>query len=132
MTTLKYTGTAHFREIGKADLTRHGVDNQGAFKVARHDIFPEHNWKNYDTTVDVSDEAAEWLLANEPGEWAVVEDKDAEASKSNAPAGDGEQLSGDGQPTSSPDASDAPDGVGLDPSPRTAGTAKKASSTRTS
>lgn len=118
MTTLKYTGQAHFREIGKADFSQHGVD-QNAIKVARHDIFPQDNHKNYKTTIEVSDEAATWLLEHEAGEWEVVEDEDQEKSQ-DSPADEVENPP--------PSASDAPDGVGLPAGPRTPRASKKASS----
>lgn len=81
MPKLQYVGQSHFREISAADFKRVGADGQGKIRVARSDIFPEHNPDNVPTEVEVSDEAAGWLLANEAADWKTVE-PDASASKS--------------------------------------------------
>lgn len=115
MPKLKYLGPSHFREIGKADFTSVGVD-QTAIKVARHDLFPEQKDKKYDDSVEVSQEAADWLLENEKGSWEVIEEEQPESSddeSERAPAPD------EGEQSSSPNASDAPDSVGLDTASRT-------------
>lgn len=124
MTTLKYTGTAHFRELKKSDFNHHeGVEGE-AIKIARHDIFPEQNSKNYPTTVEVSQETADWLVENEAGDWAVVEAKEAEKLQDNQD----ENSDAGGELSTAPNASDAPSGA-PDPASRTSQASKKASST---
>lgn len=137
---LKYTGSSHFRELNKSDFTRHNVEG-AHIRIARHDIFPEDNREGYNTVVEVPDETGQWLLDNEAGDWAKVEDDEqsSEEKSSNKPEGEGEQSSEEkssnesaagGEQSTSPSSSDAPDGIGLESSSRTPGASSRASSTR--
>jgi hypothetical protein len=124
MTTLKYTGTAHFREIKKSDFSHHeGVEGE-AIKVARHDIFHEQNFKKYPTAVEVSQETADWLVENEPGDWEVVEDQTAEEADTSE-----EGDAAGGEVITTPNASGTPSGSPDSPS-QTPRASKTASSTR--
>jgi len=84
MPKLQYVGQSHFREISAANFTSIGAEGQKKILVARHDVFPEQNPNNVPTEVEVSDEAANWLLANESSDWKVVEDAPASDASASA------------------------------------------------
>lgn len=134
MPTLRYVGQSHFREIGKADFTALGFDTP-AVKVARYDIAPDQNWKNYGTDVDVTQDAADWLLENEPGDWEVTleddsepDDEDADLTPAQARRAKKKQAADEKNP--SPNASDAPSGSPESASVTTGGTSTTSSTRR--
>lgn len=64
MKTVRYTGTSHIRSLVKGDFTDNGVDDQSAIKVAGPN-HPNPRRDKLQTTVEVSDKAADWLIEAE-------------------------------------------------------------------
>lgn len=69
---VKYTGNSHVRKLSKADLVRHGVEDQG------HVEWNESN----DWTAEVSDSAGQKLLELD-SEFQEVKETDEDSSESN-------------------------------------------------
>lgn len=70
MVKIKYIGTSHYREILSADFKRHDVE-QGKVVWDRDNLRGRSDAKQVN---EVTQEAADWLMANEPGDWEIVED----------------------------------------------------------
>lgn len=74
MRNLKFTGSAHVREISAKDFATIGFEDADALKIDRR-INP---------VAEVPDDIADWLLANEKGDWKEVNDEQAERARLKA------------------------------------------------
>jgi len=60
---LEYVGVAHIRQISKESFKLVGVENQDGIEIDRR----------IDASVEVSKEAADYLLKAEKGDWKAVD-----------------------------------------------------------
>lgn len=83
-----YAKSQNIRVIDASDMKSVGVEG-----------FTKTFWEPKNNhTAEVSQEAADWLMANEPGDWELIEDEVAEDSTIDASTndGEGEVASGEG------------------------------------
>lgn len=107
-----YAGTPNIRLIEAADLKRHGVE--GHTKT----VWSPDN----DHTAEVSQEAADWLLANEPGDWELlVGEGDDSSSSGDESTTDNDEL---------PDLGESSDAVGTTGTTSTATTRGRTAKSR--
>lgn len=80
MVKVKYTGTSNYREITAADWTSIGFKDQGKTVWDRDNARGTVGAKQVH---ELSEEAAQWLLDNEPeGDFEILEEE--EAASTNA------------------------------------------------
>lgn len=75
MKNLKFVGPQHYREISEADWASAGITDQGDVKVAGDNAFVRVQDYNTSRVVELSDDAAQFLLTTEPDLWEETEDE---------------------------------------------------------
>lgn len=71
---LKYVGASHYREISKADFQKVGVEDQEKIRVAGESaLVRAHDYKT-PQVVEVSEDAADFLLNEEADDWEETEE----------------------------------------------------------
>lgn len=78
MPTLKYVGPSHFRKLSVADLAAEGIQVDSDIHIANDGIFRRQNPGRVPTTVEVSDEVADFLLRYEKNDWKALTEKQEE------------------------------------------------------
>lgn len=82
MVKVKYTGTSNYREITAADWTSIGFKDQGKTVWDRDNARGTVGAKQVH---ELSEEAAQWLLDNEPeGDFEILEEEANDADAGNA------------------------------------------------